>query len=204
MARRRWIACAALLALGLPGAAVAGDDVMSKLTALEGEWILLDDNGGETGVVGASFRLTSAGSAVMERMFPDSPDGHEMVNMYHADGERVLMTHYCAAGKPAAVGSEGHRRRKPPGVAIRQHYQSFFAHGPLHAPRRIHREREGPPHDALVQHEGRADHRGIPEGVRTEAPQIARVRILPAGARLPRRAAAKGGNRGLIGELKRP
>lgn len=98
MTRRRWIACAAMVALSLPGSAAAGDDVMSKLTALEGEWILLDDNGGETGVVGASFRLTSAGSAVLERMFPDSPDGHEMVNMYHADGERVLMTHYCAAG----------------------------------------------------------------------------------------------------------
>ena len=98
MARRRWIACAALVTLCLPGSAVAGDEVMSKLSALEGEWILLDESGGETGVVGASFRLTSAGSAVMERMFPDSPDGHEMVNMYHADGKRVLMTHYCAAG----------------------------------------------------------------------------------------------------------
>ena len=98
MARRCLIVCAAVVTLCLPGSPVAGDDVMSKLTALEGEWILLDDSGGETGVVGSSFRLTSGGSAVMERMFPDSPDGHEMVNMYHADGERVLMTHYCAAG----------------------------------------------------------------------------------------------------------
>ena len=107
MEGRSLIACAALVALCLPGSAVAGDDVMSKLTALEGEWIMLDENGKETGVVGASFRLTSGGSAVMERMFPDSPDGHEMVNMYHADGERVLMTHYCAAGNQPRMEVRG-------------------------------------------------------------------------------------------------
>jgi len=84
-----------------PGLAVfAGDDtgVMEKLTALEGDWMLLDEDGRETDVVGSSFRLTAGGSAVVETMFPNSADGHEMVNMYHADGDRVLMTHYCAAG----------------------------------------------------------------------------------------------------------
>ena len=70
---------------------------MSRLAALEGEWTLLDEDGKDTGVVGSSFRLTAAGSALVETMFPNSPDGHEMLNMYHADGERVLMTHYCAA-----------------------------------------------------------------------------------------------------------
>lgn len=84
-----------------PGLAVfAGDDsgVMEKLAALEGDWMLLDEDGRETDVVGSSFRLTAGGSAVVETMFPDSADGHEMVNMFHPDGDRVLMTHYCAAG----------------------------------------------------------------------------------------------------------
>ncbi|MYD97069.1 MAG: hypothetical protein F4X98_06745 [Gammaproteobacteria bacterium] len=84
-----------------PGLAVfAGEDsgVMEKLAALEGDWVLLDEDGRETDVVGSSFRLTAGGSALVETMFPGSPDGHEMVNMYHADGDRVLMTHYCAAG----------------------------------------------------------------------------------------------------------
>ncbi|MXY57920.1 MAG: hypothetical protein F4029_17765 [Gammaproteobacteria bacterium] len=72
--------------------------VMEKLAALEGDWMLLDEDGRETEVVGSSFRLTAGGSAVVETMFPNSSDGHEMVNMYHADGNRVLMTHYCAAG----------------------------------------------------------------------------------------------------------
>lgn len=84
-----------------PGLAVfAGDQagVMEKLAALEGDWVLLDEDGRETDVVGSTFRLTAGGSALVETMFPNSPDGHEMVNMYHADGDRVLMTHYCAAG----------------------------------------------------------------------------------------------------------
>ena len=98
MARKPLFAGLALAAVSLSGAVAADDDVMSKLTALEGEWIMLDENGGETGVVGASFRLTSAGSVLAETMLPNSPDGHEMLNTYHADGERVLMTHYCAAG----------------------------------------------------------------------------------------------------------
>ncbi len=98
MARKTLFVGLALAAIGLSGAGAKDDDVMSKLTALEGEWILLDENGGETDVVGSSFRLTSGGSALVELMFPNSPDGHEMLNMYHADGERVLMTHYCAAG----------------------------------------------------------------------------------------------------------
>lgn len=89
------------MALLAPGLAVfAGEDagVMEKLAALEGDWMLLDEDGRETDVVGSSFRLTAGGSALVETMFPNSADGHEMVNMYHADGDRVLMTHYCAAG----------------------------------------------------------------------------------------------------------
>ena len=78
--------------------AADGEGIMSRLAALEGDWILLDENGEETDIIGSSFRLTSAGSALMERMFPDNAEGHEMLNVFHADGERVLMTHYCGAG----------------------------------------------------------------------------------------------------------
>ena len=98
MTRKALIVGLALAAISLSGAGALGGDLMSKLAALEGEWVMLDENGGETGVVGSSFRLTSAGSALVETMFPNSPDGHEMLNLYHADGDRVLMTHYCAAG----------------------------------------------------------------------------------------------------------
>ena len=91
---------AALLALLLAGgnAAAEGKSVMDKLARLQGDWIMLDENGAETDMIGSTFRLTAAGSALVEVMAPDNPEGYEMVNMYHADGDRVLMTHYCAAG----------------------------------------------------------------------------------------------------------
>ena len=85
--------------------AADGEDIMSRLAALEGEWMLLDEQGEETDVIGSSFRVTSAGSTLVERMFPDHPDGHEMLNVYHVDGDRVLMTHYCAAGNQPRLRS---------------------------------------------------------------------------------------------------
>ena len=85
------------LALVLSGAAQADSDaIMEQLKSLEGEWMLIDEQGGNTGQVGFEFRLTANGSALREYVFPGHE--HEMLNVYHADGDRVLMTHYCAAG----------------------------------------------------------------------------------------------------------
>jgi len=97
---RTAISGTALLALTLAGSNAAADEegVMDRLATLQGDWIMLDENGAETEMVGSTFRLTAGGSALVEVMAPGSPDGYEMVNMYHADGDRVLMTHYCAAG----------------------------------------------------------------------------------------------------------
>jgi hypothetical protein len=41
------------------------------------------------------FKLTGAGSALVETQFPGQP--HEMVSIYHLDGDDLRMTHYCAA-----------------------------------------------------------------------------------------------------------
>lgn len=91
---------AALIALTLAsGTSITGDPgVMDRLAKLEGDWIMLDENGEDTGEIASTFRISSGGSVLVEVMGPGNPDGHEMFNMYHADGERVLMTHYCAAG----------------------------------------------------------------------------------------------------------
>ncbi len=87
---------AGILAVSCGSAGADADGVMAKLLALEGEWTLLDENGTDTGVVGAVFKPTANGSALSEVMMPGGD--HEMLNVYHADGDRVLMTHYCAAG----------------------------------------------------------------------------------------------------------
>ena len=42
------------------------------------------------------YRLTGAGSALVETDFPESD--HEMVSVYHLDGDDLRLTHYCAMG----------------------------------------------------------------------------------------------------------
>lgn len=44
--------------------------------------------------VKVSFRTTSAGSAVMSEI----AGKEDMISMFHLDGDRLLLTHYCAAG----------------------------------------------------------------------------------------------------------
>jgi hypothetical protein len=42
----------------------------------------------------STFRVSGAGSSVVETIFPNDPS--EMVSVYHMDGNDLLMTHYCA------------------------------------------------------------------------------------------------------------
>jgi hypothetical protein len=65
------------------------------LKTLEGEWEgTADSRDGEP--VHIQYRVTAAGSAVMETLFPGT--AHEMVTVYHMDGEDLMLTHYCAIG----------------------------------------------------------------------------------------------------------
>jgi hypothetical protein len=47
------------------------------------------------------YKLTGADTALMETQFPGS--NHEMVSVYHLDGDDLRMTHYCAAGNQPRV-----------------------------------------------------------------------------------------------------
>jgi hypothetical protein len=62
-----------------------------KIKALAGEWESTE------GPVPTKliYRVTAGGSAVVETIFPGQP--HEMVTVYHMDGETLMCTHYCAA-----------------------------------------------------------------------------------------------------------
>jgi hypothetical protein len=42
----------------------------------------------------STFRVSGAGSSVIETIFPNDPS--EMVTVYHMDGNDLLLTHYCA------------------------------------------------------------------------------------------------------------
>jgi hypothetical protein len=57
-----------------------------------------EDHNGEASV---TYKVTGAGSAFVETQFPGS--SHEMVSVYHMDGDDLRMTHYCAAGNQPRV-----------------------------------------------------------------------------------------------------
>jgi hypothetical protein len=69
-----------------------------RMKTLAGEWKIGDlDNPhtkpGETGKI--LYKVTSNGSVVMETFHPGTD--HEMVTMFHLDGDELRLTHYCAA-----------------------------------------------------------------------------------------------------------
>ena len=113
------IACVATLltVVGLYAPAVRGfsDDLPAKrgieakeafarLKTLVGSWTtkVTDENeqakkenaDSHPEEVAVTFKLTGAGSALVETQFPGMP--HEMVSIYHLDGKELRMTHYCA------------------------------------------------------------------------------------------------------------
>lgn len=69
---------------------------LETLKQLAGQWVRLDEQGEPTDKVVSEYRVTAAGSAVVEVLFPGSE--HEMVTVYYQDGADLLLTHFCAAG----------------------------------------------------------------------------------------------------------
>ena len=66
-----------------------------KLKSLAGEWEGNMSERGKQIPVTTSFRVVSDGSALMNIIAAGTP--HEMVTMFHMDGDDLLATHYCAA-----------------------------------------------------------------------------------------------------------
>lgn len=68
-----------------------------KFKALAGEWIAAEDGEmSKKGELVARYAVTAAGTAVVETVFPGSPQ--EMVTVYHPDGTDLVLTHYCLEG----------------------------------------------------------------------------------------------------------
>ncbi len=64
-----------------------------RLKSLVGEWEGKAENGKSVRV---SYKLISSGSALLETLLPENEPG--MLTVYHLDGSRLLLTHYCSAG----------------------------------------------------------------------------------------------------------
>jgi hypothetical protein len=79
-----------------PGKSPTTHPGLERLKKLAGTWVMADKDGKPTDQVVSVIKVTSAGSAVHETLFPGSP--HEMVSVYYRDGADLVMTHYCALG----------------------------------------------------------------------------------------------------------
>ena len=87
-----------------PVAAGATDDVLSRFRALDGEWTSTVEST-EMPPIAATYRTIANGSAVVETLLAGTPD--EMISVFFLDGDRLLMTHYCAAqNQPHLVANE--------------------------------------------------------------------------------------------------
>jgi hypothetical protein len=81
-----------------PAADVASKDsidataAFSRLKSLAGEW----EADSPMGKIHTSFELISGGTAVVEHDRHDKMA--DMLTVYHMDGKRLMLTHYCMAG----------------------------------------------------------------------------------------------------------
>jgi hypothetical protein len=81
---------------------------LERLKSLAGTWTGKAGHGSSAQDTTVVWRVTSGGHAAMETIDPGTP--HEMVTLYHLDGGKLVLTHYCAAGNQPtmrAVRSSG-------------------------------------------------------------------------------------------------
>src|SRR4030095_12237207 len=102
-----WVSSLLVLAAMTSGAAghianekPAGALAFDQLKALVGE----GEGNNEGGPVKITYTLVSGGTALMERMQPAKEA--EMITMYSADGDKIVVTHYCSGGNQPAMKTE--------------------------------------------------------------------------------------------------
>ncbi len=66
---------------------------LERFKQLAGRW---EGTNSQGATVNQSFEVVSNGSAVLERL--KMGDHPEMITLYHRDGDRLVLTHYCIAG----------------------------------------------------------------------------------------------------------
>jgi hypothetical protein len=138
-----------------PKSTATSVSAMDRIKRLEGSWW---GNIHEFKTpASAAFAVSSSGSAVREIMGAGTE--HEMTNMYHLDGDRVVVTHYCGSGnQPRMVSTQIEENRILFELDSVSNYQSKKEH----CMGRLELEFDG--NDHLVQKwtsfggEGEADH----------------------------------------------
>ena len=96
------IASVTLLA-GTPPENAKSIPAFEKMKSLVGTWQGKD---GEGKPVTISYKIVSAGTTLMETL--DMAENKEaMITMYHPNGDKVMMTHYCSMGNQPRMRTSG-------------------------------------------------------------------------------------------------
>ncbi len=112
-----------LLVAAAPATAeLTASEAFEGLKAMAGDWRGTAAGQGEEAEASAAeamevhhrIQVSAAGTVVMETMGPDTE--HEMINMYHLDGEDLVLTHYCAAGNQPTMRLD--RASSSPGTLV--------------------------------------------------------------------------------------
>jgi hypothetical protein len=97
MLARLLTTCIFLISLTMTGATAAdrsseASAAFDLLKTLVGEW----EGDTSNGKAHLTYELVSGGTALVERESSDTMPA--MLTVYHLDGERLILTHYCMAG----------------------------------------------------------------------------------------------------------
>jgi hypothetical protein len=90
----RFFALISLALLCSFASAETAKQAFDHLKSLAGEWKGTCSMGNDMPVK-VTYKVTAGGSTIVETLFAGEP--HEMMTMYHMDGDKLMLTHYCAA-----------------------------------------------------------------------------------------------------------
>jgi WD40-like Beta Propeller Repeat len=94
-------AAASLLAAVALAREAPANPAWEKLKSLTGDW----EGTAEGHPAKVSYKLVSSGTALAESL--STPDGGEMLTIYHPDGSRLVMTHYCSENNQPRMRAAG-------------------------------------------------------------------------------------------------
>ena len=102
------MALAMLASAQQPAQKSNAENAFDQLKTLAGDWQATAVENGKEMSAPLAFRVASGGSALMAHLAAGSE--HEMITMFHRDGEDLLATHYCLIGNQprmrAVAGSD--------------------------------------------------------------------------------------------------
>jgi len=75
------------------GTPYSGSKGYERMKQLVGVWEGTSNMGKEGQKVRVEYHLTAGGSALVETLFPGTPE--EMISVYYDNGGKLSMTHYC-------------------------------------------------------------------------------------------------------------